>query len=200
MLKASRNLVYTIPQLSVELLPENEQESKDARNNQIWVQQFFPETWTLGPKMNFYVTQLQEISELREEIKNKTGVVDASLTSCEKWDMFNILEIGEFSWYKAPDPSKKSYSALKNVRSLRPRDGAILFFKDPNAELGKLDDEGKKALMEKYKTSKPVLATTRGTYKEKQLKINQGELDIDDFFEDESNLQIEQTEVHVDDQ
>jgi len=74
------------------------------------------------------------------------------------------------------------------------------FFRDPNAELGKLDDEGKKALMEKYKTSKPVLATTRGTYKEKQLKINQGELDIDDFFEDESNLQIEQTEVHVDDQ
>jgi len=198
MLKASRNLVYTIPQLSVELLPEGEQEGKDARNNQIWVQQFYPDNWTLGPKMNFFVTQLQEISELREEIKNKTGVADASLTSCEKWDMFNILEIGEMAWYKAPDPTKKTYTALKNVRSLRPRDGTVLFFKDPNVELGKLEDDAKKALLEKYKTTKPVQATTRGTYKEKQLKINQGDLDIDDFFEDENGPQIEQTDVEVD--
>jgi hypothetical protein len=199
MQKASRNLVYTIPQLSVELLPPGVDEGKDARNNQVWVQQFFPENWTLGPKMNFYVTALQEISELREEIKEKTGVADASLSSCEKWDMFNILEIPEFAWYKAPDPTKKTYNALKNVRSLRPRDGTILFFKDPAVELAKLEDDAKKALMEKYKTSKPVMTMTRGTYKEKQLKINQGELDIDEFFDDETtNLQIEQADVVVD--
>eukprot|EP01129_Flabellula_baltica_P012412 TRINITY_DN5607_c0_g1_i1.p1 TRINITY_DN5607_c0_g1~~TRINITY_DN5607_c0_g1_i1.p1 ORF type:complete len:1164 (+),score=303.45 TRINITY_DN5607_c0_g1_i1:400-3891(+) len=195
---ASKNLIYTIPQIAVSLLPEGETEEKEKTNIPVYVQQFHPSDFTLGPKMNFYLNYTQEIEDLRKEIREKTGVQTISLSPCERWDRYNVLDIPKFSWYAQPQEEKKKYTTtLRYVRSLRPRDGYVMIFKDAEEELGKIDEETKKSLLERYKTSKPASSIMGGVRRaERQLKINQGDIDIDDLFEDE-NLAIEEQNVDI---
>eukprot|EP01129_Flabellula_baltica_P006901 TRINITY_DN2635_c0_g1_i2.p1 TRINITY_DN2635_c0_g1~~TRINITY_DN2635_c0_g1_i2.p1 ORF type:complete len:911 (+),score=212.51 TRINITY_DN2635_c0_g1_i2:807-3539(+) len=175
---------YTMPCLSVQLLPEGETEQKTILNVSVFVQQFFPERFEFGEKKEIYVQNEDTLESFRERLHEMSGCENIAITASQRWDCFEVLKIEETLWFLPPGIGKDSdwTTSSKYVRALQPRDGDVLFFRDATVPFKKLSAQEAMAL----RSDIPDYSTTYSTSsmgkplnsREKTLKIQQEDVSI----------------------
>jgi len=146
-----QGLVFTSPDILVQKVLEGE--VKTSRDTiVIFLQQWCPSTWTLGPRFEFTTEDDEKLSTFRDRLCERTGIASIALASASGWEGPDVLSLPNLKWNvpaSGLDEGKQSGNAyihnLKGtVRSLILADGDLLLFKDTTEELKELTPEEKK--------------------------------------------------------
>jgi len=145
-----KGYVYSVPEVAVQNLPEGQTENKKDRDDIIFfLQEFHPETWSLGDRVEFCTNDDEVLTIFRDRIADKTKTKKIGLVSGGDWSGPKILSIPRLSW-NVPPSSVEAIEALNTrvfggkVRSLGISDGDLIIFRNMEIPLVELSDEQKK--------------------------------------------------------
>jgi len=168
-LKESATCLYNGKALAIQELQEEETE-KGEDHVVPFIQQFFPDKFELGPKVEMFLNEDMPIQDFKALLSEKFGIKNVGIAKTfASWPGADLLEIPELDWDRAiPNyPGSSMKTGTISTSPLYLRDGDILFFRDNDVELKKLTADERKKL-EKTSTKR------RTTYhhKEEALTIH----------------------------
>jgi len=152
-----------------------------------FLQQFFPETWTLGPRFEFTTTDNELLTDFRARIAEHTKIKSIGLVHGENWSGPKILYIPKLPWNVPPGGgshfiSSFSQNYAEKVRSLGLQDGELILFKDMDAKLVELSPEEEKSKKEEDDRRRAAWNASRfSTYAppaESKLVIHQKDVEL----------------------
>jgi len=153
---------YIIPEIAVQKLPEDVTETKTSSKDKfIFLQQFFPQTFSLGPRFEFQTNDDERLSVFRDRICDLAEIDSLGVVSGEHWNTgAKLLLIPKLSWtvtrkgeLSKSQPEREddddayfqTYDPTRPVSSLSLSDGTLLLFrdmKDPLKVLTEADEKG----------------------------------------------------------
>jgi len=174
-------------EIMVQMLPEDQTETKTS-NDQVYffLQQFHPETFTLGPRFEFETRDSEKLVSFVQRVKDHTGVKSLAFYNCDSWDDVKLLDL---KWVEIEESdrvnsnsSKFVYAPDRTVLSWRITDGDLYLYKDASVPLKELSDEEKKKIKEEEDKKRKMRLAHRATYssREESLVIKQKDVGIDD--------------------
>jgi len=167
-LKDSANCLYNGKSLGIQELPIPESLKKED-DVIIFIQQWFPSKYEVGPKVEILTTEETPIEEFKNMLSEKYNIKNVGIGKAfGSWPGPSLLEVPEIDWNREiPQFSASIKTGTVGTAPLYLRDGDILFFKDNDEELKKLTTE------EKRKMEKEANSKKKSYYvKEEALTIN----------------------------
>jgi hypothetical protein len=168
-LKDSCNVLYSGKSLALQQLPHEEDVKLDT-DIAIFVQQWFPAKYEVGPKFELTINENKPVSALKSLLCEKYGLSNIGLAKVMgSWPGPDLLDIPDLYWNKdVPEWQGEGKAGSIGHTPYYLRDGDILIFKN--------NDEIEKELTkeEKNKMEKEANIKKRPTYyaKEEALHIN----------------------------
>jgi ubiquitin C-terminal hydrolase len=183
----SKNLMFTIPDIAIQKLPNGQQETKENKEHIIFfLQEFNNETFTLGPRFEFETYDPETLTSFRDRISKTTGISQVGLIGGDGWLGHKRLDIPHLKWNPPPETeSSRAQNDSTRVKSLNIQDGDLVLFKDMTVVPMPLTDAEKKAISEADSKRRTLLTSSgRGTKKfarqENRLVIQQKDVALDD--------------------
>eukprot|EP01124_Arcella_intermedia_P013468 TRINITY_DN1987_c0_g1_i1.p1 TRINITY_DN1987_c0_g1~~TRINITY_DN1987_c0_g1_i1.p1 ORF type:complete len:1184 (-),score=304.19 TRINITY_DN1987_c0_g1_i1:63-3557(-) len=187
-LKDVTGRTFGVADVYIQILPEGKTETKTSDDIVVIVlRQFNPETYQLGPLIEFEANKEEKLAEIQERISNVTNIPSRSLSFsfCDSYDIQKVLEIPNLKWYHKPREEgnsffgKKSklnnsveYESDKLVRSLNILDGEYLLYRDIEVQIKKLSEEEEKKIKEEEEKKRNTRMRQQAFYrKEEKLDI-----------------------------
>jgi len=171
-----RDITRINNEIAVQNLPEGQSEIKtNSEMAIIFIQQFHPDTFTLGERIEFDTRDEETLVEFKRKLASFTKVINLGWASAEGWDGLKLLNITQLKWFNGTEDDFLN----KTVHSLGLSDGDLLFYKDttvPQKEL--TEDEKKQIQIEEARQE----ASQKSAYhrKEEHFKITIQDVGIDD--------------------
>jgi len=176
-----KGYVYSTSEVCVQNLPNGETETKEKDEIVFFLQQFFPQDYTLGERWEFKTTEEELLVDLRTRISEKTGIKNIGLAQCSSWSGPELLNIPKLAWNKHNSGYMHSYFAGK-VRSLALGDGELVMFQDMDAMLAELTPEQQKKLKAEDEKKRNALHASRSHHHhqvaEAKLVIHQKDVQL----------------------
>jgi hypothetical protein len=184
----SRNLMFTIPDIAIQKLPDGQKETKDSKENIIFfLQEFNNETHTLGPRFEFSTHDSETLTSFRDRISKATNIKQISLVGGDGWLGFKRLDIPHLKWSAPAEiDGSRAHMDSSRVKSLNIQDGDLVLFKDLSVVPMPLTDAEKKAISE-------------ADMKRRTLLTSSGRGGAKKFARQENRLVIQQKDVALDD-
>eukprot|EP01125_Pyxidicula_operculata_P002363 TRINITY_DN12247_c0_g1_i1.p1 TRINITY_DN12247_c0_g1~~TRINITY_DN12247_c0_g1_i1.p1 ORF type:complete len:1243 (+),score=262.55 TRINITY_DN12247_c0_g1_i1:103-3831(+) len=189
--------VYMTPEFAVQTLPKGQPEMKKSKDDDIviFLQEFDPKTFTLGPKFEFLTHEDEKLGTFRDRICEEVKInSELGLVQADKFDGISPLSVPGMTWVKAIkgqqsiDKSEaddaSTYDPQLTVRSLRLCDGDLLLYRDFQIPLKELTPEEEKVIKENHKkkiSSITTITTVSSSRREENLVIKATDLSIDDI-------------------
>jgi len=187
----SRNLMFTIPEIAVQKLPEGVEERKNSKEIIIFfLQEFNNDTYTLGPRFEFETTDKESLTSFRDRISKTTKINLIGLVSGDSWIGHSRLQIPHLKWNCPPecdDNGTPVHMDTSRVKSLNIQDGDLVLFKDMTVVPMPLNEQEQKAIKEvdaklraNLLNSSGRSAKRFGNARESKLVIQQKDVVLDD--------------------
>jgi len=186
----SRNLMFTIPDIAIQKLPEGMAENKQSKATIIFfLQEFNNETYTLGKRFEFDTNDNESITSFRDRIAKTTNIAHIGLVGGDSWIGHNRLDIPHLKWNEPPACDENGtpvYTETSKVRSLNIQDGDLILYKDLSVIPMPLNDEEKKIIRDAdFKRRGNLLSFSSGrkrmgNAREAKLVICQKDVALDD--------------------
>jgi len=186
----SRNLMFTVPEIAIQKLPNGQKEIKENKDSIIFfLQEFNNETYTLGPRFEFMTHDSESLTSFRDRISKVTNISQIGLVGGDGWLGHRRLDIPHLQWNTPPESDedgKRLHMDTSRVKSLNIQDGDLVLFKDMTVVPMPLTDAEKKAIREADAKQRNSLLTSsgRGAKKvgrpENRLVIQQKDVLLDD--------------------
>jgi len=171
-----KDLTRSYNEIAVQNLPQGQTEIKTSIDMVIiFLQQFHPDTFTLGERVELDTRDDQSMADFKEKLTAFTGVQNLGWASADTWDGLKLLNIAQLKWYNGSEDDFQT----KTVRSLGLSDGDLLLYKDTTIHPKQLTDDEKKQIQVEEARQE---ANQKSAYhrKEEQFKITIQDVGIDD--------------------
>jgi len=186
----SRNLMFTVPEIAIQKLPNGQKEIKENKDQIIFfLQEFNNETYTLGPRFEFETCDSETLTSFRDRIAKVTNISQIGLVGGEGWIGHKRLDIAHLRWNTAPESDEDGapvHIDTSRVKSLNIQDGDLVLFKDMTVVPMPLTEAEKKVIREADAKRRNTLLTSSGRGAKK-------------FARPENRLVIQQKDVLLDD-
>jgi len=168
-LKDAVNVLYNGKSLAIQELDGPEQ-AKGEDSLSLFIQQFFPSKYEVGPKLELILSENTPIPEFKRMLSTKYDIKNVGIAKAPGlWPGPDLLDVPNLDWDRQiPEYISSVQVGTLGTAPLYLRDGDILYFRDNDEPLKELSKD------EKRKHEKEAQSKKRTTYyaKEEALTIN----------------------------
>jgi len=197
MKKLGGGLMFRIPEIAIQKLPEGVLEPKQSKDTIVFfVQEFNPQSFTLGPRFELSTWDNETLSAFRDKISKMTNVSHLGLADGSGWIGRKRLDIAKLKWNVSQESEEGESESVAStpvydtsrVKSLNIQDGDLVLFQNMNLPLKQLTREEEKEIDEQDRALRNNLLRSSGRssksnqmrFRESKLVIHQKDVRLDD--------------------